>query len=162
MKTLYLVRHAKSSWQEPSLADKQRPLNKRGHASAEDMGQRLKQRGVTLDLMISSPALRAITTAGYLADAIDYPESAIQQESSLYFSGASSMLEVVQGCDPSLSTLMLVGHNPDMTAFTNYLCGYHTDNMPTCAISTIEFEGEWACITKMSGTLANYDYPKKV
>jgi phosphohistidine phosphatase len=161
MKTLYLVRHAKSSWKDQSLNDQQRPLNKRGHASALDMGERLKQHGVEVDLIISSPALRALTTARYLADAIDYDHQKIQIEANMYFSGIDSMLALVQGCSPEINNLMLVGHNPDMTSFSNFLSGYHTSNMPTCAISTIEFDGEWEKTYKGNGTLVDYDYPKK-
>jgi len=85
MKTLYLVRHAKSSWNDQSLSDQQRPLNKRGHISALDMGERLKLRNVNVELIISSPALRALTTARYLADAIGYDQQNIQLESQMYF-----------------------------------------------------------------------------
>jgi phosphohistidine phosphatase len=161
MKSLYLVRHAKSSWKDQSLSDQQRPLNKRGHTSALAMGERLIQRNVGVELIISSPALRALTTARYLADAIDYDQENIQIESDMYFSGIDSMLALVRDCDHAINTLMLVGHNPDMTSFSNFLCGYHTSNMPTCAICTIEFDDEWKKITKGNGTLVDYDYPKK-
>lgn len=160
MKTLYLVRHAKSSWDDPSLTDQQRPLNKRGHKSAQLMGQRLSQHQIEVELIISSPALRALTTARYLADAIDYDQDTIQIDSDMYFSGIEGMLTLVQNCDPAINALMLVGHNPDMTAFSNFLCGYHTSNMPTCAISTIEFDTEWEKISRSKGTLVDYDYPK--
>ncbi len=162
MKTLLLVRHAKSSWKDQSLPDQQRPLNKRGHASALDMGQRLSQRHIEIERIISSPALRALTTARYLADAIGFDQDEILVDSELYFSGVQSMLTLVQHCDAEINTLMLVGHNPDMTSFSNYLSGYHTSNMPTCAISTIEFDREWKNISRSSGTLLDYDYPKKM
>ncbi len=161
MKTLYLVRHAKSSWKDQSLSDLQRPLNKRGHTSALAMGERLKQRDVEVERLISSPALRALTTARYLADAIDYDHQHIVIETPMYFSGIDAMLQLVQDSDPEINTLMLVGHNPDMTSFLNFLCGYHTSNMPTCAIATIEFKGEWKKISQSDGTLLDYDYPKK-
>jgi phosphohistidine phosphatase len=161
MKTLFLVRHAKSSWDDASLSDQQRPLNKRGHKNALLMGDRLQRGAVTVQQIISSPALRALTTARYLADALDYDHDDIQIETQMYFSGIHSMLELVKSCDQKISSLMLVGHNPDMTTFSNYLCGYHTSNMPTCAISTIEFDQEWAQVEKGSGTLIDYDYPKK-
>ncbi len=161
MKTLYLVRHAKSSWKDQSLSDQQRPLNKRGHSSALAMGERLKLNDVEVERLISSPALRALTTAHYLADAINYDHDRIQIDSDMYFSGIDRMLSLVRNCDPEINTLMLVGHNPDMTAFLNFLCGYHTSNMPTCSIATIEFDGEWKKIVQSDGTLSDYDYPKK-
>jgi phosphohistidine phosphatase len=162
MKTLYLVRHAKSSWKDPSLSDQQRPLNKRGHSNALAMGERLKQREVEVEQLISSPALRALTTARYLADAIDYQDQDIVIQTLMYFSCIDAMLQLVQESDPEINTLMLVGHNPDMTSFLNFLCGYHTSNMPTCAIASIEFNGEWKKITQSDGTLLDYDYPKKM
>lgn len=161
MKTLYLVRHAKSSWDDASLSDKQRPLNKRGHDNALTMGQRLNQRSQAIEYIISSPALRALTTARYLADAIEYDQEDIQIEQQMYFCGIQSMLDLVHACDPEISSLMLVGHNPDMTEFFNFLCGHQTANMPTAAIARIEFDLAWAQIKKGSGTLLDYDYPKK-
>jgi phosphohistidine phosphatase len=161
MKTLYLVRHAKSSWDDPSLNDQQRPLNKRGHKAALLMGERLKQRSVTVEQIVSSPALRALTTARYLADAIAYEQKDIIIERELYFSGVDEMLALLHDCDPDIESLMLVGHNPDMTSFSNFLCGYHSSNMPTCAISTIQFDKQWKKIGREDGTLLNYDYPKK-
>jgi phosphohistidine phosphatase len=162
MKTLYLVRHAKSSWKDQSLSDQQRPLNKRGHTSALAMGERLRKHHVEVELLYSSPALRALTTARYLADAINYDHEKIQIDSDIYFSGIDAMLQLVQECDPEINTMMLVGHNPDMTAFLNFLCGYQTSNMPTCSIATIEFNVEWKKIAQSDGTLVDYDYPKKM
>lgn len=161
MKTLYLVRHAKSSWKDQSLSDQQRPLNKRGHSSALDMGARLKRRAIAVELIISSPALRALTTARYLADAIEYDQQEILIEQQMYFRGIQCMLDLVHACDPDISTLMLVGHNPDMTEFFNFLCGHQTSNMSTCAIATIEFEDDWKKIKQGCGTLLDFDYPKK-
>ncbi len=161
MRILYLVRHAKSSWSHPELADRERPLNKRGHASAPMMGQRLHDRGIQLERLITSPALRALTTARYLAEEIDFPADRIETDGLLYFSGVDTMLEIVQQQDPSLNTLMLTGHNPDMTSVLNFLSGYQTDNMPTCAIATIGFDRQWSEVGRGSGQLLDYDFPKK-
>ncbi len=161
MHILYLVRHAKSSWSHPELADRDRPLNKRGHASAPIMGQRLRNRGIQLERLITSPAQRAMTTARYLADEIDFPDDRIETDELLYFSGIDTMLDIVQRQEPLLNTLMLTGHNPDMTSFLNFLVGYQTDNMPTCAIATIGFDSQWSEVGRGSGQLLNYDFPKK-
>ena len=160
MKKLYLVRHAKSSWEDESLSDEQRPLNKRGRKSVLDMGRRLAVAGIQVDLIISSPALRALTTARSLASAIGYDAESIRQNKQLYFDGQSAMLKVIQKTPSEIQSLMLVGHNPDMTALLNLLCGYQTANMPTCAIATIQFKSGWSDVTRESGVLLDYDFPK--
>jgi len=160
MNRLYLVRHAKSSWKNPSLEDIQRPLNKRGLKNAPEMASRLEFTDVKVDLILSSPANRAITTATYLALGIGYEPDNIRQLQQLYFEGVSSMLGAINDTDPSVQTLMLVGHNPDMTSLFNKLCGYQTDNMPTCAIATINFTKKWSEIDFNDGIMANYDFPK--
>jgi len=157
---LYLVRHAKSSWEDKSLSDEQRPLNKRGRKSVLEMGSRLTIAGIQVDLIISSHALRAITTARSLAAALGYDEESIQQNRQLYFEGESAMLKVIQKTPPEIQSLMLVGHNPNMTALLNYLCGYQTDNMPTCAIATIQLKHGWPDVTRETGVLIDYDFPK--
>ncbi len=162
MKKLYLVRHAKSSWSEPSLSDRQRPLNGRGKKNAPDMACRFVETNTAVDLIVSSPANRAKTTATHLADAMDYPPEKIQTWDELYFNGISSQLELIQTMDSSIRSLMLVGHNPDMTSLLNALCGYQVSNMPTCAIASIEFAGEWFEVAWENGALTDYDYPKRV
>ena len=160
MKKLYLVRHAKSSWKNPSLSDQQRPLNDRGKKNAPDMGKRLADAGVSIDRIISSPANRARSTAGYIATAIGYPEDDIIVNDDLYFHGLNSMLDIIHGTGDGVQTLMLVGHNPDMTSMLNSLCGYQVDNMPTCAIACISFQGEWSEVDYDRGELQNYNIPK--
>ncbi len=161
MKTLYLVRHAKSSWKDSSLSDLQRPLNKRGFKSAAKMGQRLQLAGVIPDLIISSPANRALTTAKLLAKEIAFDSKLITKDDRLYFKGTSSMLKIIQITKSNFDTLMLVGHNPDMTSLLNKLCGYQTGNMPTCAIASIQFDCGWEGVKDHSGSLIEYDYPAK-
>lgn len=161
MKNLYLVRHAKSSWDDSSLADQQRPLNNRGLKNAPEMGRRLADAGLSLDLIVSSPANRAFSTASFLATAIGYEIEQIQKRDEMYFDGPSAMLEIIRNTEPALQSLMLVGHNPDMTSFLNSLCGFQTGNMPTCAIASIEFDCAWSEVTYDSGALLYYDFPKK-
>ena len=162
MKTLYLVRHAKSSWKDSTLSDLQRPLNKRGLKNAPEMGRRLKESDVSPDQIICSPANRAFTTAKFLAQAINFDEKYIIQDDRLYFEGVSSMMRIIQKSKSNYKTLMLVGHNPDMTSLLNKLCGYQTVNMPTCAIATIQFDHSWGEVIDHSGTLIEFDYPKKI
>ena len=160
MKKLYLVRHAKSSWKDMSLSDQQRPLNGRGKKNAPEMGKRLAEAGIRIDRLISSPATRARDTARHIAAAIDFPDNSIEINDDLYFHGVNSMLEIISGTDERVQTLMLVGHNPDMTEMLNDLCGYQVDNMPTCAIACISFDATWSEVDFDKGELKNYNIPK--
>ena len=161
MNTLYLVRHAKSSWSDPSLSDQQRPLNQRGLKNAPEMGRRLSARGIRPDLIISSPARRAFTTASLIAAEIGYAEDVIVSDDQLYFDGITAMLGIINHTEPRLHSLMIVGHNPDMTSLLNQLCGYQVTNMPTCAIATVEFDLPWTGVERKTGRMVDYDYPKK-
>lgn len=160
-KTLYLVRHAKSSWDDPSLADRDRPLSERGLSSAPDMGRRLAVQGHKPDLVISSPARRALATAKKLAKEIGYRESKVITDEHLYFSGTRSMVDLLEKLDDKHKKVMLVGHNPAMTSLLNILCDTQVDNMPTCAVAVIEFDMEsWSELTMSDGELMDYDFPK--
>lgn len=160
-KTLYLVRHAKSSWKDSSLGDRDRPLNKRGRRSARDMGARLAKQGHLPDLIISSPAKRAYSTAKKIARAAGYDKSDIRKEENLYFAGIFSMCNVLEELDDIFESVMMVGHNPAMTNLLNTLCETSIVNMPTCAIAIIQFDFDsWPDLGSEDGTLIGYDYPK--
>jgi phosphohistidine phosphatase len=160
-KTLYLVRHAKSSWSNPLLTDKDRPLNQRGRKSAPDMGRRLAEQGHRPDLILSSPAKRAFSTAKKIAGALDYDEAEIVKDNSLYFSGTGSMLKMLDGLDDRYQKVMIVGHNPALTSLLNILCDTMVDNMPTCAVAVIGFDVEsWSELDMANSELLAYDFPK--
>ena len=160
MKKIYLVRHAKSSWDNPSLGDIDRPLNQRGRKSAPLMGHRLAERGVSVDLIISSPANRARSTAEYIASAIGYDIDAIEINNLIYFEGASTMLDVIQQTSEDIQSLMIVGHNPDMSSLFHTLSDSRGMDMPTCAVASLEFDGEWSELEQNSAELIEYDFPK--
>ena len=158
---LYLVRHAKSSWKDASLGDHDRPLNKRGRRASPEMGRRMAAQGHRPDLIISSTAKRALTTARNIARELDFSESDIVADERLYFSGSSGMLRTLTGVDDNYRDVMMVGHNPTMTYLLNTLAGSDVYNMPTCAIAIIAFDmTSWSDITDTTGTLLGYDYPK--
>ena len=160
-KILYLVRHAKSSWKDASLADRDRPLSERGLNSAPDMGRRLAEQGHKPDLVISSPALRAFSTAKKIAKEADYDSSKIITHESLYFSGTRSMVDMLEGLDDGFDKVMIVGHNPAMTSLLNILCDSSVDNMPTCAVAVISFDTDsWSELSMTDGDLLSYDFPK--
>jgi len=160
-KCLYLVRHAKSSWSDASLHDRDRPLNKRGRKSAPDMGRRLAEQGHRPDLIISSPARRAFSTAKIIAKALGFERSEIVTDEDLYFSGTGGMVSMLEKLDDRYQNVMIVGHNPAMTSLLNVLGKARVDNMPTCAVAVISFEmASWSELNATSGILLAYDFPK--
>jgi phosphohistidine phosphatase len=160
-KLLYLVRHAKSSWSDPSLSDRDRPLNKRGRRSAPDMGRRLAAQDHLPELIISSPAKRAFSTARKIAKELGYDQSEIMKDESLYFSGTGGMLEFLENLDDGYQKVMIVGHNPAMTTLLNILSGSSIDNMPTCAVAVIDYPmASWSELRSIEGQLLVYDFPK--
>ena len=163
MKTLTLVRHAKSSWKDASLRDRERPLNKRGERDAPKMGQRIEAAGIRPSLIVSSPAERAWVTAKIVADAIGYPVEFLQREEELYLASLDDLLDVVAAQDPGFNNLMVVGHNPGLTEFANYLSPGVTNNVPTAGVVSVGFEADdWQLYERPTIELLLYDYPKKI
>ena len=139
MKTLFLVRHAKSSKDDPKLPDKERPLNDRGIHDAPTMGARLRKRGVKIDLVVSSPARRALTTAEIIAKELGYQAKDIVFEERLYESSPDDLLDVIHAFGEKPKRLMLFGHNPEFTELARRLSSEITD-MPTCAVAEFDFD----------------------
>ena len=161
MKILYLVRHAKSSWDNANQSDHDRPLNHRGERDAPRMGQRLRQRGDQPEVIISSSAVRAQTTANILATAIDYPTSDISIDERLYGAEPEDVLSIIQDLDDGIHCAMLVGHNPTFTALINALGGCDFDNVPTCGMAVLSFPiDSWKNIATIQGKLVDFDFPK--
>ena len=163
MKRLFLIRHAKSSWDEPDVADIDRPLNNRGKRDAPVMGERLKkEHKAKPDLILSSPAKRALRTAKIIAKEIDYPEGKIEIKDSLYGSGVQAMLNIIQYLDGSLNEVMLFGHNPDLTSLANFLSNHEVENIPTCGVFCVDFDIEsWKEVEGGKGIFKFFDYPKR-
>ena len=161
MKTLTLVRHAKSSWDHPELDDRDRPLNKRGERDAPIMGQRIAAAGIRPSLIIASPATRAWSTAKIIANEISYPREFLQRESKLYHASVDTMLDVLVAQDTEFHSIMLVGHNPGMTTFANYLSPGITNNLPTAGVLSVSFEqDDWNLYSAPKTELVRYDTPK--
>ena len=162
MKTLTLVRHAKSSWKDNSLADRDRPLNKRGERDAPDMGRRIAEAGIRPSLIVSSPAVRAWTTAKAVAKEIGYPSEFLQRDRNLYLGSLSDILDVVVAQDNGFNSLMLFGHNPGFTDFANYLVPGLTNNVPTAGVVSVNIDqDDWNLDEQPAAELVLYDYPKK-
>lgn len=161
MKALYLVRHAKSSWDDPRLSDKDRPLNDRGKRDAPKMGKRLAKRDVKVDLILSSPARRAIKTARILADSIDYERKDIMVDDRLYPGAANDILQMIHDLGNHVERVMLVGHDPALSQLAHRLCSDIT-HMPTCAVAELTFNARlWPDVRKASLEKVTLDFPKK-
>lgn len=161
MKTLYLIRHAKSSWNDFSVKDIDRPLNDRGKKSAPLMGKILADSGLKPDVMFSSPAKRAFSTAKKVAKELGYQKDYIIIEPSIYEAGVKDLLHLVNGFKDEWKTIVLFGHNPGFTDFCNYLAGTDIINIPTCGVTKIELEiKSWKLASKDTGHLASFDFPK--
>ncbi|MGY3904664.1 SixA phosphatase family protein [Aeromonas lusitana] len=162
-RTLILVRHGKSSWEE-DLPDRERPLAERGLRDAPMMGKRLAKaladNEVHPDLILSSPACRALSTARLLADVLAY-RGEIALDKRMYASDARTLLTVIGALDDGLRCVILVGHDPE---FTELAHGFSSEitRMPTCAIARFSFEGEpWSAIPTLAPTRVWFDCPKK-
>ncbi len=162
MLQLTLIRHAKSSWTSGAARDFDRPLNKRGLKNAPLMGKIIRKQGLSFDRIVTSPALRAMTTANLLAEKLGYPEQEIQKLEALYGASVDELLECVHGLNSDEPRIALVAHNPGLTELCNYLSGEAIDNLPTCAVAVIEFElDDWQAVYRDTGRLALYEYPRK-
>lgn len=161
MKTLFLVRHAKASHDDPSLPDRERPLEDRGRHDAAEMGKRLAGRKVKPDLLVSSPALRALTTAQLMADELGYERKDIMVDDRLYASSAASLLAIVRELDKSLGSVMLFGHNPEFTELAHRLSAEIT-NMPTCAVAKFRFDTQtWEDFGEITPAKVSLNSPRK-
>lgn len=163
MLTLTLIRHAKTEPVHPGQEDWDRALEARGQRDAPEMGRRLKSREQKPDRIISSPAVRALTTATIIAHELGVARRTIQQDERLYLAAPKEMLKVVQELGADAKHLMIFGHNPGITEFADRLSSERSvDNMPTCAAYTLEFDIEdWSELEWASGVNADLDYPKK-
>jgi len=162
MKILYLVRHAKSSWDEPGLADLERPLNKRGKNDAPAMGKKLYEQGEKPDLIITSPAKRAFSTARRIAKELDYSAKNIVKDETLYMADTDDFFKVIQSVPDSVKRLMLYAHNYGITYFANHISESQIDNIPTCGVVRIDFDVKsWKEIENKKGKMVFFEYPKK-
>ena len=162
MKTVYLIRHAKSSWDYPALRDIERPLNKRGLRDAPFMARLLKKQGVQPDAIFSSPAVRALTTATFFKNELDLDGEDIFLRDEIYEAFPQSILHMIRTMPEHLDTVMLFGHNPTFTSVTNMFTDKHIGNVPTCGISHIEAEIEnWSEFNEKNASLKAFYFPKQ-
>jgi len=138
MKTLYVVRHAKSSWKF-DVIDHERPLNDRGLDDAPKVAAHVASTMSKPDLMMSSDAMRAKTTSFFFAKAYQIPEEEIILDYKLYDFEGRDLVEVIRNCEDEIDCLMIFGHNNAMTNFVNTYGSVFMDNIPTCGFTAIVF-----------------------
>ncbi|MBN1870901.1 MAG: histidine phosphatase family protein [Candidatus Omnitrophica bacterium] len=163
MKRLILVRHAKSGWKNTRMADFNRPLTKKGKADALTMGKRLWKNKLKPDLIISSPAKRALATAKMMAREIKYPLGGILMEPSIYNSDVPKLLKAVRNVNNAVQKLMIVGHNPEFSEFCNFLIPTKIEDYPTSSVVIIDLNVKgWKGVSSRKGTLVSFDHPKRI
>jgi phosphohistidine phosphatase len=151
MKTLYIVRHAKSSWDHPGLEDYQRPLLEKGKKRTKYIIDYLLKNKVKVDLIITSHATRAYETARIIAGALNYPDNRLMVSKNIYFGDTSGLFNYFYDLSDEVKSLMMVGHNPMFTSFANYFLDKKIDNLPTSGIVCIEFDTDtWSEIENVN------------
>jgi phosphohistidine phosphatase len=161
VKSLLVVRHAKSSWEWDDINDFERPLNERGKRDAPQMARRLTVSGAIPDLLVASPAKRAKRTAVLFARELGMPEEDILYKTELYHAPAEVFHEILQRIDERFSSIALFSHNPGITAFVNELTQVKVDHMPTCGIYAVKIQAErWSDFREAEKAFWFFDYPK--
>ena len=164
MKTLILLRHAKSSWKHPELSDLERPLNKRGRRDAPRIGAWLNEKIQSPELVLCSPSVRTIATISKVGHAMGLAGKDYHTEDRLYHAGPEILEQIVHSCPEEKNSLLLVGHNPGLTEFANQLCPDHAvDNIPTCGLYAIRFScSSWKEINAKNAEFLFFQYPKNL
>jgi phosphohistidine phosphatase len=161
MKTLVLVRHAKSSWDNIDQQDIDRPLNERGKKDAPEMAKRLKDKGLKVDVLVASPAKRARRTAVFFAEELGAKKEDILLFDELYMAGSSAFERVIASLPDKYDTVAIFAHNPGITEFANTLTNVNVDDMPTCAIFAVGGDTDkWATFRASDKKFLFFDYPK--
>ena len=162
-KTLLLVRHAKSSWDDPTLSDFDRPLNDRGKRDAPVMAHRLLDNKIKIDVFISSPAKRASRTARTFAKEYKRKKDEIIYKTELYGAGEHEFFDVIGKIDDDFDNAALFSHNPGLTDLANKLTETRIDNIPTCGVFAVRSNAKsWAEFKNSKKEFWFFDYPKAI
>jgi phosphohistidine phosphatase len=162
MKSIFFIRHAKSSWDNATISDFERPLNERGKHDAPEMAKRLAKKDIKIDAFISSPAKRAKKTAQIFAEAFEVEKDDIIYVPELYNASLPVFSRIIRSLDEELKSIAIFSHNPGITEFVNTLTSeIRIDNIPTCGIFAVRFpEGSWAEFDTAVKEFWFFDYPK--
>jgi phosphohistidine phosphatase len=163
LKTIILVRHAKSSWDDFSLEDEERPLTDRGKKNAPEMARRLLKKNIPIDAILSSPAKRARSTAEYFAKEYDIPKKKIILVPELYMPGSEAFVKTIRNAPGKADSIALVSHNEGITQFANALSEARVDHMPTCSVFAVKVDiDNWSQFEAGKTTFYFFDYPKSL
>ena len=161
MKTIYLIRHAKSSWKEPNQLDHERPLNKRGKRDFPLIAKQLNKINITPELIVCSNSQRTKDTVKLLCKEINYPIKDVKYDSTIYEASLVSLIEVVNTLPRNYNEIVIIGHNPSITLLSNYLTNDNIDHMPTSGVVKIDLEVEdWNEVIQGIGLKKFFIYPK--
>jgi phosphohistidine phosphatase len=162
-KIVTAIRHAKSSWADPTLSDRKRPLNGRGKIAAPAIGQYLMKLDHKPDLIISSPAKRAYKTAVLVARELGYPAEEIKIDDRLYLEGTEAVNQVLKEVDDSLGSVFFVSHEPIISEFCDMQCGLNALKYPTAGVCAMSFDiKSWSKFGKQSGEKLFFVIPKAI
>lgn len=160
MKSIVLVRHAKSSWDQPGVSDIDRPLNERGKKDAPEMAKRLKEK-LDVDHFVSSTAKRARRTARFFAETFGFEKDDVRLVEDLYLATPEAFLKTIASIDDRYSVAALFAHNPGITEFASSLTNVKIDDMPTCAVFAAQADVDnWKDFEKADKKFLFFDYPK--
>jgi phosphohistidine phosphatase len=163
MKTLHLIRHAKSSWAESFSSDAERPLNARGHKACRLMAQPILNEGCSFEHVFCSTAKRAQSTIEGIADSLPDHDIRWQLDEALYTFSSRDLLRWIRARDDELNNIVIIGHNPGLTDFCNEMGSRYIVNIPTCAYTRLEFPLDaWGNICPGSGRTISFITPKLV
>lgn len=162
VRNLFIIRHAKSDWNF-DVSDFDRPLNTRGFADAPKIAERLNEYPIKPDLLVSSPAKRALTTAQLFANQLEMPIGTIQTDMRIYEALPTTLLKIIGEFDNIYRSIALFGHNPGLTLLVNYLADEQIYNLPTCGLVHIRFDDveDWASVSGGLGSQVWFAYPKE-
>jgi phosphohistidine phosphatase len=162
-KQLLIIRHAKSDWEDRSLKDFDRPLNKRGHRDAPEMAGRLLKKYIIPQLLVSSPAKRALTTARYFAETLNFDKKEIQLEEGIYEASSTALITIINKLNNRYDVIAIFGHNPGLSDLVSKLSGDSNFNIPTCGMVLIKFPfDDWEMAGSGTGEVQFFDYPKNI
>ena len=163
MKTIILVRHAKSSWDDFSLKDEERPLTDRGKKNAPDMAKRLLKKKIPIDAILSSPAKRAKSTADFFAKEYDIPKKKIYLIPELYMASNEAFVKTIRNAPDKADSIALFSHNNGITQFANTLSETRIDHMPTCSVFAVKADiDSWDQFEPGKNEFYFFDYPKSL
>ena len=162
MKTLLLIRHAKSSWDDPELTDYERPLNERGKKDAPAMAEKLYERGIKIDAFVTSPARRARKTAEQFAKRYKKEKEDLLLKTELYMASDEAFNSVIEKLNDDIDCVAVFSHNPGITDFANSLTDdIRIDNIPTCGIFAVQADCKhWSDFRHAKKEFWFFDYPK--